>query len=233
MTPRLFSPSQAPRQLRRAARLAPAALGIAILFPPVARAGDEIRRFSRDFPVTDHQSVRLDFPAGDLQVEGTSGDKVEIEVVARCKHHLWGHCEERAKELDLESHSRDDRLDIELVGASRHSNQGLEVKMRVKLPSNRAFDLEMGAGEVEIRGLETNVHVHLGAGEVHVEMDERVVHEVHLDAGVGETTLRSRDGKVEGSREHVVGSSVDWDEGTGKARVQVKVGAGEVQMRCE
>ena len=105
--------------------------------------------------------------------------------------------------------------------------------MRVKLPRDHSFRLDMGAGEVEIQGLQKDVRVKLGAGEVHVAMDENDVHEVDLDAGVGETTLRSRDGKLEGSREHLVGSSVHWDEGPSKAHVRVNVGAGEVQMRCE
>ena len=210
---------------------APLALVLAAAVP--ARAGDEVRRFARDFPVAERQSVRLDFTAGELQVEGTDGDQVHIEVVARCTHHLWGNCEEKAEKLDVGSESSADWLDSKLTGTSRVSNHGLQVKMRVKLPRSRSFHLDMGAGEVEIQGLRKDVRVKLGAGEVHVAMDEQDVHEVDLDAGVGETTLRSRGGKLEGSREHLVGSSVHWDEGSGKAHVRVNVGAGEVQMRCE
>lgn len=186
----------------------------------------------REFPVQSGQEVRLDLGWGELHVEPGDGDKVEVVVRAAC-HHRRRDCEDRIRDIDIEGDLRRDALALELTGLSKWHGNGVELDVTLRMPRGHALDVDMGAGEVHVEDLESDVHVDLGAGEIRVRMPEEAVRKVRLDAGVGDANLRLSHGRIESSRHHLVGGDVRWDEGRGRAAVDCHVGAGEVTLRLE
>lgn len=198
-----------------------------------AGPSDEVvRTFSEQYGAGGIASISLDVPVGEVEISAGSSDRVELDVVLECDDG-WGssRCRDRADQIRLESRERNGRLSIELEGYSTWRNRGLEVHLELRLPPRIALELDMGIGEVDIRDLQSDVTVDLGIGEVFVGMDESLVAKVVLDAGIGETSLRTSEG-----RSSVAGlftSELAWDEGGGEATIRVDLGIGEINVRIQ
>jgi len=211
-----------------------AALGLAA-GPAVAgdwqrEGGRETLR--REFAVQANQEIRLDLRWGELRVEPGDSGKVEVIVRAEC-HHGHRDCEDRVRDIEIDGASRSDALEVELTGLSAWHSKGVSLEVTVRMPRRQALDVDMGAGEIHVEDLESDVHIDLGAGEIQVRMPEDAVRKVRVDAGVGDANLRLSRGRIEGSRRNLVGAGVRWNEGRGHADVDCHVGAGEVNLRLD
>ncbi len=196
-----------------------------------AGSSDEVvRTFSQEYATRDITSVLLDVPVGEVEIGPGGSDRVEIEVVLECDTGWRSRsCRDRAERIELVSRERNGRLSIDVEGYSAWRSRGLEVHLEVRLPARMALSLDMGIGEVEIRDLESDVTVDLGIGEVFVGMDESRIAKVLLDAGIGETSLRTSDGKS--SVAGLFTSELSWDEGDGEATIRIDLGIGEIDVR--
>jgi hypothetical protein len=201
--------------------------------PAAAVAGDDSERtIRRSFDVRPGQEIRLDLRWGELEIQPTDGNAVEIVFEVECRGG-GDRCRRRLAELDVAGETRRDRLEIEVTGLSRWENAKAQLRMVARVPRQHSLFVDMGAGEVVVEGFGADLEIDLGAGEIRVRMPEDRVSSVDLSAGVGDTTLRRGDGKVVSNRSHLVGSTVRWDDGSGDAHVEVHVGAGEVDVRLD
>ena len=214
------------------AGLAVCAVALITTFAAPCPADDRDRDLRRDFPIAAGKTLRLDLRWGELHVEATDGDHIEIVVRADC-HRNDRRCQERLESLDVESDDRRDVLDLEVTGVSHWSNHGADLRVDMKVPRGHDLKIDMGAGEVEIESFESDLDVDLGAGEIHVRMPEQAVRDVELRAGVGDAELKTPHGPVQSDRHLLVGGGVSWDRGSGQAHVDCHVGAGEVSMRLD
>jgi hypothetical protein len=219
-------------RVSRALAVSAIALGAIALAAPAARAGDHDRDLHRDFPVAAGKTLRLDLRWGELHVEATDGDHVEVDVRADCDRDNR-HCQERLQELDVESNEHRDALEIKVTGLWHWANHGADVRVDIKVPRGHDLNVDMGAGEIQIDDFESDLEVDLGAGEIHVRMPEQAVRDVELSAGVGDAELRLPHGHVESDRHMLIGGGVSWDRGSGRSHVDCHVGAGEVSMRLD
>jgi hypothetical protein len=89
----------------------------------------------------------------------------------------------------------------------------------------------MGVGELEVAGVDDDLSIDLGVGEVDVSVPEARFRSVDLDAGIGEASLRLPEGRYQGRRSFLIGSELDWHEGRGQAALVVDLGVGEVEVR--
>ena len=202
-------------------------------FPAAAVAGDDSERtIRRSFDVRPGQEIRLDLRWGELEIQPTDGNAVEIVFEVECRG-SGDRCRRRLAALDVAGETRRDRLEIEVTGLSRWTNAKAKLRMVARVPRQHPLFVDMGAGEVVVEGLGSDLEIDLGAGEIRVRMPEDRVSSVDLSAGVGDTTLRRGDGEVVSNRAHLVGSTVRWSDGSGDARVEVHVGAGEVDVRLD
>lgn len=210
-------------------------LVLAFLAPPATDSlshdrDERTRSFRREFDLRGLKEVWLDVPSGEVDVEGGGGNEVRVEVEVGCSTD-WGHCRDKARRVDLEGRERGERFDVRFTGVSEHVNIGLDLHVRVQLPASRAVTVHLGAGELRIRELESDVDVHLGAGAVRIDMPESAVRSVDLHASVGEAKLHTRRQHVEDYRSYLVGDDVHWDRGPGQAQVRVDVHVGEIDVR--
>lgn len=217
----------APRRLALAGLFG---LGLAAAFLPAAAAA-VTRTFERVVALEPSQALRLDLRYGEIHVECGEADQVELELRVRCTSRREK-CDERlaAVELACEPHGR--TLEVRVDGLRRFSTHSTHVELWVRVPPDRPLDIDLGAGEVRVTGLERDLRVHLGAGSIQVRMPEAAVHSVDARAGVGEASLSGRRVRVE-ERRHLVGGVAHWSGGPGEARVDCQVGAGEVAVRLE
>ena len=222
-----MSPNVAARQLAVAGLVSLVLAAVAFTTPAHAMT----RTLERVVDLEPSQTVRLDLSYGEIHVEPGAGDRVELELRVRC-HSGRGHCTERLERLELATETHRNTLEVRLEGLRHFSTHGLDVELWVSVPPDRPLDIDLGAGEVRVDGMEHDLRVHLGAGSIQVRMPEAAVRSVDARAGVGEASLRSRDAHVE-QRRHLVGGVARWTDGPGSARVDCQVGAGEVTVRLD
>ncbi|MDH3255365.1 MAG: hypothetical protein OEM62_10265 [Acidobacteriota bacterium] len=196
-----------------------------------AAVGGEVRELNRSFTLESQSSIRLDMPVAEVNVVGSSGRTVETEFTATCKRDQ--DCDEVLRHLDFESHGSQNTLRVDLVGYPKWGKGRLELEGVVRVPKSVDVEIELGVGELDIKGLEGDVRVELGVGEINAWIERAKTRSVTLDAGVGEVELYGTDRRVAGRRSMLVGSEVYWDEGPGKARVFLEVGVGEISVWME
>jgi hypothetical protein len=196
--------------------------------PATAHEWDPSRTLKTESPAGDLRSVDFNFGAGSVKIEGTAGSVVRLRVEARCDDESDSRCERVLERLRIETRVESGRLDLELHGLSNGHIHDLDLDATLEIPRTLALDLDMGAGEIEIDGLESAIDIDLGAGEATIRVPERAVRSVELAVGIGEATL------VRNGRRHeyvrVLASPVKWEEGTGRSRIDVSLGVGQAEV---
>jgi hypothetical protein len=189
---------------------------------------DTIRSFDRRFDARGLQRLVLDIPVAEMEIEGTSSDRIEAEVIVECE---WRkrNCEELADEIDLVSRKWNDELTLEVEGMKKWRCLGVSLHIRITAPASVKLELDVGVGEIEIYGFKNDVYVDVGVGEVDVEMDEALVRSVSLDTGIGDVQMSYTGGRMQAGG--ILDNVLRWDEGSGPARLRLEAGIGEIDVR--
>lgn len=196
-----------------------------------ASADEVVRTLDRQVSAADADSIHLDFPVGEVRVEGGAGRQVRVQLSLECDSKSDSRCVKTARGLELISSTVDDRLHVGLKGWPKAGTRGLEARFVVTLPRDLPLRAELGVGELKIVGMESDVDADLGVGEVGVRMAASAVGSVKMDSGIGEATLTANGHRWESSG--LFTKEIDWSEGRGKAEVTVDCGVGEAQVRLE
>jgi hypothetical protein len=211
--------------------LAAILLTLTVLTPAFAK--EAFREISTSFALESETSVRLDIPLAEVSVEGFEGDNIEVDFTATCRRPASQHCDEILAELGFESHRLRRQVRIDLVGYPKWGKGKVELEGTIRVPQAIEVEMEIGIGQLDLKELTGDLRVELGVGQVNAWLDESKVRSVTLDAGVGESELYGPDARVQGRRSMLVGSEIYWDEGSGKSRVFIEVGVGEISVWLE
>lgn len=207
------------------------ALALALLVAAPAGADEVVRTIEQSWSISGVSEVYLDFPVGEAIIEASDGDRVEFVMELECDDDGWGSssCPDRAERIEVIGQEAGDRLEIEIDGYSKWRNRGLQLRLRMRVPERMALWVDMGIGELQIDGMRNDVTVDMGIGEASLNMLAEDVGRVALDTGIGETSLRTPNGRTGSSG--LFTSEVDWPGATGEARVRVDLGIGEIDVR--
>lgn len=192
----------------------------------------EARELHDTFEVDDASRLHFELPVGEVKIEGSDRESVEVRVEIECKRRS-SRCEARAEKIRLDSRRSGGSLHLAVEGFPKSMSNGPQVEATIFVPRNLAVYVEVGVGELEIAGLENDVEADLGVGEVDVTIGESAVKSVHLDVGVGDATLRPSQPRAESSGFLFLGNEIDWEDGEGRANVVVDVGVGEAEVRLD
>jgi prolyl-tRNA editing enzyme YbaK/EbsC (Cys-tRNA(Pro) deacylase) len=206
-------------------RFAPVLLVVALASP--AFADRTVRTLDDVQPAAGVDKVHLEFSVGQLTIEPSTDRNIHFTVKVRCKDNSR-RCEERAEELEIEARRIGSTLKIEIPKTSGWDSNRATFRAVLLMPADLALRLEMGVGELTISGLAHDVDVNLGVGEARLRLDENHVREVTVSSGVGDASLRVGKRNLQGSG--WLGHSVRWDDGPGRARIEVDLGVGETEV---
>ena len=131
----------------------------------------EIRSFNRDFDASGLDQLRLDIPLGALEIEGTSGDRIEVEVQIECNFRKFK-CRDLAEDIDLVATTFGDEITLEIDGLKKWRSLGMSFEIQVKAPARMELDVEFGVGSIDIQGFNNDITVDQGVGELKVTMAE-------------------------------------------------------------
>lgn len=178
-------------------------------------------------------SINIEHPVGDLQVIGTSGNRVTIEMSVSCGRWFAGSCREKADRLELSVEQAGDVLFVR-IDEMPNTVKSLSIDMEIRVPRRFAAEIEHGVGDTRVTGLRGDVSVELGVGDVMLTSEARWFRSVSLEAGVGDVDLRvsgRRGGEEEGFL--FLGNEIEWRDGKGQSHIEVEVGVGEADVRLD
>jgi hypothetical protein len=204
-------------------------IGLAVLLWAVpASAKEVVRSFRQQIPVGSAGSIHLDFPVGELHVEGGDGRQVDLDVQIVCNHSS-SRCESAAKALRLVYNAAGGQLEVKIKDWPHWGGtKGLHVNATIHVPRDLPLKTDLGVGSLTIQGIAADVTADLGVGEVHVNLPKEAIGSAAIDTGVGEASLSA--GGRRYSSEGLFTRTINWDQGTGRARVKVDCGVGEIHV---
>lgn len=203
----------------------------AIFSAAVLEAG-ESRSLEETLAVEPGQTVRIEIPVAELEIEATKREDVAVELRVSCRWQLR-ECEDAVERLEIESRTSSRRLTLELIGHSSWRSSIVQVEGLIQIPRTSPLEVKMGVAELDITGLEKDLSIDIGVGQVRARLPKSSVGEAFIDVGVGQVRVLGSDGQPDTRRSFLVGTDVHWDDGPGKAELDIEVGVGEVTVRLE
>jgi hypothetical protein len=195
--------------------------------PAAADDSRTVRNLRGSWAIGD-RTVRLDLPPGEIAVEQAKNGQVTVDLDVRC---AIGHDCDEADRVELDTRSEASAFRIGVRGMPVVSARGISLRGTIYVPRGASVEIDMGAGELHVRGLDGDLDIDVGAGEVKVRMPEKSVRSVHLGVGIGDASLvvAGRDIDSRGW----LGHRVRWGDGTGRARVNVTLGVGAADISLD
>ena len=192
------------------------------------RADDRrIRDLTGSYPAATARRIALDLPPGEIRIEPSPDGRLRVELGVYCAFD-GERCDERAAKLSLATEVDGNTLRFRVDGMPAVNARGLNLRGRIQVPRATTLEVNLGAGELKIRGIEGDLDVDVGAGEIEIDLRERDVRSVRVGVGIGEATLSVSGHTIEGSG--WLGHRVRWGEGSGPSRIAVNLGVGEVHV---
>jgi hypothetical protein len=190
-------------------RLSALAFLIAALGVSLPAQSDDPSRIERPFAAGG--LVRLDLSAGSYRIEGRTAD----EIVVR-----WRTRQDSDRDRvrsNVETHGREAWIRLD----GPHDN----FRADIQLPARSDIDLDLSAGELEIRGITGSKDVGAWAGEISIEMgDSSAYRRVDVSVRVGELDAIPFNVNKGG-----LFRSFQW-EGRGGYDLRVRLVAGELKL---
>jgi hypothetical protein len=204
------------------------ALGL-LAFSSVAARADVVRTLNQDLPVGEASTISIDFPVGNLNVEGFDGNSVNVDMKVECSPSRKD-CQKVADKVAIASRTNGRKMEVNIKGPRGDSSKDFQLSARIQVPRALLVSVDMGVGNLSVIGLEQAVEIDLGVGDADVRLPEGSVRSVNLKAGVGEATLHLKSGRIQGTG--FVHQGLKWT-GSGSANVEISVGVGDVDLTLE
>lgn len=200
--------------------LVPAAVGIGRLIVSSINGSSEnvenfdVETITADFDADKIRDLYIEAGLGALSIESWDGDTISVSYPKN-----FISTKQDGEELRLKTKEHWYFFWRNLFGGWQEESYSIVVK----LPENMVFDevdISAGAGTANIMYLETNnLYLETGAGELTAK-ELIVKEEVHIEAGVGETTI-----------EKLQAGEADFSVGVGELNVSGKVN-GDISADC-
>lgn len=203
-------------------------LWAALLWVVPASADEVVRSFRQQIPAANAQKVHLDFPVGQLDVASGDGSQVGLDVKVKCRERT-SRCEEAARGLKLTFDNSGELFRVQIKNFPKWGrSRGMEIVAHITVPRGLDLHAELGVGELTIEGMAGDLDVDLGVGEARIRLPREAVASVDLDTGIGEASLVAAGRRYESSG--LVAREINWDKGTGRSKVKVDCGVGEIDV---
>lgn len=217
------TPSIAPRL----ARLFLAVFTVALLALPAT--AEPVRTFEQTYFIGDAEEVEVDLTIGSITIEGVEDTYVRAEVRLSCDRADAIKCRERAGRIQLAARTSGQELRLDLEGTPRGKVGGITAEVIVKVPRHLDLDVELGGGDILVRGMHGNVEIDSGGGNVDYFGEQDRIRSFEVDLGFGEADLWLRDGHIEGGG---FPKAINW-KGSGTVDVEIDVAGGNVTAKLE
>ena len=224
------------------------AIALAIAAPISAAAP---RILDGRVPAVDLETVRIDAGVGDIEITAVDGaDEVSVTVELKARR---GGFFSSLKKAQAEVDEAELRLDVSrgvlrLKISTESDDRHFEERWTVELPARLGCNLDLGVGDIDVRGTSGDLTADLGVGDLTAVT---VSGDLNIDIGVGGASVEAAAadyGAVDGSggvgdaqltvrgerisSSGFVGKSAEWT-GSGERIIEISVGVGDAKVTLE
>lgn len=179
------------------------------------------KQLNAEFPAAELTRLEIQNGVGEVKIEQSDVANISIEVDVKAAK-KWFFSSAKVDEATLQSDISKGRLTLSVP------MDDTEQKWLVKIPKGMALDLQLGVGEIDVRGDVSDIDADIGVGSFKADVELARYGAVAMSAGVGEVNLKTK-AAVEESR-HLVGGELQY-QGNGQAKLSVDVGVGDAVVR--
>lgn len=204
-------------------------LALAMLFATAARADDYLQAEPRAFDLEGARHIRIEFPIGKFTLEGDDGQNVRVQVRIDCKDTDYDDCKDEARRVRIDHTTSGSVFRLEFSGVHKDwAGRHITVEAHVLVPHALAASLNMGVGKCDVTGMTRDLELEMGVGELHVRGEQTDYRDAEAESGVGDASIDTRDGRI---RERgFIGHEAHWSEGRGAGSIRAHVGVGEANI---
>ena len=205
-----------------------AILFAALLATPV-RADDYLQAEPKTFDLEGARRIKVEYPVGKFTLEGDDGQTIRVQVRVECKGNDFEGCKTSARRIRIDHTVSGNLFKLEFSGLRKElSGKNITVEAHVLVPRTLAAELNMGVGKAEVSGLEGDLSLELGVGELSARGLQARYRDVEAEAGVGDAWIETREGRVRDRG--FIGHSVRWNGGKGASFIRAHVGVGQATV---
>lgn len=173
--------------------------------------------------------LTLIFPSGDIVVEPSDDGQLHAAVAFFCSADSEA-CRKNAGKAGIAYTQQGEMSTLTFKPSSAYTTRHADLRFRIRVPVIEQLTIEMDAGALSIDSPTGCLNVSAGAGEVSIRAPAKSVGSVSLDANIGDSSLRTPGGDVYDERKLLVGSEVQWEQGTGSCELRGKLQAGSLEV---
>ena len=195
-------------------------LALALATPALAASS---KRIEHTIDASGLTHIDFEISVAELDIEVYDGSTIELDVSLRAQRNWFLFGRRDVDDVELQINTDGDSLEVML------DEQNIEQEWRVRLPAHLAVSMEMGVGDIDIDDFANDLMLELGVGSVQVDVVDVDFDTIHLETGVGDSSLRGFDGGVDNERS-IVGAD-SYYEGSGEYNIEIEVGVGDARVR--
>jgi len=182
------------------------------------------KRIQQRIDAEDLVHVEFEISIAQMDIEVYDGDVLELDLVIEADRDWWIFGRKDIDNVELEVDRNGEQLKLRL------DDNDIQQEWVVRLPAHLAVSMDLGVGEVEFTDFANDLNLELGVGSMQLNVADNVDFEsIHLNAGVGDTSVRGFDNGSDSERSFVGADS--WYHGDGEFVVEVEVGVGDARVR--
>ena len=182
------------------------------------------KRIQQRIDAEDLVHVDFEISIAQMEIEVYDGDVLELDLVIEADRDWWIFGRKDIDNVELEVDRNGEQLKLRL------DDNDIQQEWVVRLPAHLAVSMDLGVGEVEFTDFGNDLNLELGVGSMQLNVADNVDFEsIHLNAGVGDTSVRGFDNGSDNERSFVGADS--WYHGDGEFVVEVEVGVGDARVR--
>lgn len=210
--------------LNRRLALVSTVTGIALVTASGAAYAAEDKILTKKIAVDDIKEFVIDAHVGTVKLSPSDDNQIHIYVKVTEKDG-WSMFKATPEDAQLKINNSGNRITISL------NEDDFGEEWRIEVPQMEKIDADLGVGEMTIKGLQANMSVDVGVGEVSVYSMADSYGSVKAESGVGAANVFSNSGQKDQNRA-MVSESVSWS-GQGDYAIKVEVGVGDASIKLK
>ncbi len=188
-----------------------------------AASAASAKRIERSIDASDLVHVDFDISVAEMDIQVYEGDEIELDIALEADRGWWFFGRRDIDDVDVRVDFSGDSVEIIL------DEDDVEQDWRVRLPAHLAISMEIGVGDVDIDGVANDLLMEMGVGAVQVTVADLDFDIIHLQTGVGDSSLRGFGRGTDNERNFVGADS--YYRGEGDHEIEIELGVGDAEVR--
>lgn len=185
---------------------------------------DAYKRIERHIDASSLSSIEIEAAVAEMEIEFHDGDMIELVIELEAERSWLSWRRGNVEDIELQEHQSDTNQYFGIL------DKKVQQQWRLTLPASLAVAIEVGVGDIELKGVSNNLEMDVGVGSVRVDIDDTDYGMIRASAGVGDSSIQGFGyERVDNERSFV--SSDSFYNGDGELEMRIDVGVGDVEVR--